>query len=87
MSSVCDNNEERGNTDNGLFGMEYIGFSKVDFYYYNRTGFYLYRNTITDILYILYDSKEKCQLTEMHDPETGLPLTYKRYLEMVEKQN
>lgn len=44
----------------------------------------LYRDTNTDVLYIYQDSR--AGLIEMHDPETGLPLTYKRYLEMAEKQ-
>ncbi len=40
----------------------------------------LYRDRNTDVLYILYDIR--AGLTEMHDPETGLPLTYERYKEM-----
>lgn len=86
MSSVCDNYGKKKNTDNGLFGMERIGFSITSLSAnYGYLGFCLYRNTVTDVLYIQYDGREKGGLTEMHDPETGFPLTYKRYLEMAKE--
>lgn len=88
MSSVYDNCGKRENTNNGLFRMEKIGFSVTNLCAkYDYLGFCLYRNTVSDVLYIQYNGREKGGLTEMHDPETVLPLTYKRYLEMVEKQN
>lgn len=40
----------------------------------------LYRDTNTDVLYIHQDPR--AGLIEMHDPETGLPMTYERYKEM-----
>lgn len=45
-------------------------------------GFCLYRNTVTDVLYLFQWSNSRGGLTEMSDPVTGLPLTYERYLEL-----
>ena len=41
-----------------------------------------YRDTTTDIMYVCFTGYRKAGLTEMHDPETGLPLTYTRYMEI-----
>lgn len=41
---------------------------------------YLYRDMITDVLYM---GSEEGGLEAMLDPETGLPLTYTRYMELV----
>ncbi|MDO4452736.1 MAG: hypothetical protein E6686_10280 [Lachnospiraceae bacterium] len=61
----------------GLFEMEYI----------DRTVcFELYRNKTTDTLYILYSYNRQGGLIEMHDPETGLPLTYERYKEIYQEK-
>ena len=42
----------------------------------------IYRNTYTDVLYLWIDEYKSAGLVEMNDPETGLPLTYKRYKEI-----
>lgn len=42
----------------------------------------IFRNVYTDVLYLWCDEYEAGGLVEMHDPETGLPLTYKRYKEI-----
>ena len=41
-----------------------------------------YRDTTTDVMYMCFMGRRKAGLTEMHDPETGLPLTYTRYMEI-----
>ena len=46
-----------------------------------QEAFCIYRNTITDVLYLWIDDYKAGGLEEMHDPETGLPLTYKKYKE------
>lgn len=49
-------------------------------------GVTVYRNTVTDVLYLwISDNTYKGGLTEMSDPETGLPLTYERYMELYAK--
>lgn len=42
----------------------------------------IFRNVYTDVLYLWCDEYEAGGLVEMHNPETGLPLTYKRYKEI-----
>lgn len=60
--------------DNG--GMELVG-EGVD-------GFYYYRDSVTDVMYLWKVGGYKGGLTTMLDPETGLPLTYARYMELSE---
>lgn len=48
---------------------------------YNFT-FSIYRNVVTDVLYLWADSFRAGGFQEMHDPETGLPLTYEKYKEL-----
>lgn len=43
--------------------------------------FTYYRDKVTDVMYICYDEYDSGGLLEMHDPNTGLPLTYQQYLE------
>lgn len=45
--------------------------------------FYYYRDIVTDVVYIRTSTGET--LTAMLDPDTGLPLTYTRYLELYEE--
>lgn len=47
----------------------------------NEGVFTYYRDKATDVIYICYDEYDSGGLIEMHDPNTGLPLTYQRYLE------
>jgi len=64
-------------------GMEYIGYSEgtmpgtmdIDKFLY-------YRDVVTDVMYVLYKEYRKGGMTAMLDPETGLPLTYTRYMEL-----
>lgn len=61
-------------------GMEFVG-GYVD----NDNGgreFYYYRDIVTDVMYVCFNGYRKGGLTEMSGPETGLPLTYARYLEL-----
>lgn len=50
--------------------------------------FYYYRDLTTDVLYLRYGKKAGHAgiggLTVMLDPETGLPLTYTRYMDLYE---
>lgn len=61
------------------FEMELVGRS-------SDGSFDYYRDIVTDVLYVRY--REKIMdagmggLTMMSDPETGLPLTYTRYMEI-----
>lgn len=49
------------------------------------SDFILFHNTVTDVLYLWKSQLKQAGLTEMSDPETGLPLTYERYLQLQEK--
>lgn len=42
----------------------------------------IYHNVYTDVPYLWVDEYKSGGLVEMHDPDTGLPLTYERYKEM-----
>lgn len=67
-----DRNANQEPTNQELFdgGLECISTSKHIYYY---------RDIVTDVMYVRCYSSG---LTEMSDPETGLPLTYTRYLEL-----
>lgn len=39
------------------------------------------REPVTDVLYLVYDEMNSGGITAMLDPETGLPMTYTKYLE------
>ena len=67
--------------------MEYLGQSDgyTETFTKNTDTFYYYRDTVTDIMYVTFEEYYKGGLSEMHDPETGLPLTYTRYLELAEQ--
>ena len=60
-----------------VFGMELIS---------SDSDFDLYRESFSDVLYILYSRKSGYAgmggLTVMLDPLTGLPLTYSNYLDL-----
>lgn len=68
-----------------LFNLELVGKAKVD----DDTFFY-YRDLVTDVIYLRAGRKVmnagQGGLTVMLDPETGLPLTYARYLEIAEER-
>ena len=65
-----------------LFNIEHIACSD---------DFCLYRDTLTDVLFLCYDLRLGYSgaggLTYMPDPETGLPLTYAKYLELKTNEN
>lgn len=63
-------------SDEQLFTIEEVGYDEVFIYY---------RDTVTDVLYLNYAAGYKGGLTTMEDPETGLPLTYTRYMELASK--
>ena len=46
--------------------------------------FTYYRDAITDVMYLCYYNYNGGGLTVMLDPETGLPLTYVRFVELYE---
>ena len=82
------NNTHQFTTDNKPFEMEYIGRS-------TKHGFDYYRDTVTDVVYLLHQFNSKSSyagaggsgLTVMLDPETGLPMTYTRYMALYNAQN
>lgn len=45
-------------------------------------GYTYYRDTVTDVMYIWRWSTNRGGLTEMSDPETGMPLKYERYKQL-----
>ena len=68
---------EENPTDNIVFELEKVWSGQT-----GCLGVHHYRDTTTNIMY-LYDSGFKSGgYTVMPDPETGLPLTYDRYLEI-----
>lgn len=71
MSSEFERNDSDSAAGEHFMQMQSVGFS--------GSGTYL-RDEVTDVMY--YYSNGIC---EMHDPETGLPLTYARYQELSEK--
>lgn len=68
-----------------LVKMELIGKSEVDMDF--EEFFFYYRDVATDVMYVRASRKVMNAglggLTVMLDPETGLPLTYTRYMEIV----
>lgn len=67
-------------------GMEVIGICEGHNNRENKQDtFTYYRETTTDVMYICYEEYRKGSLNVMMDPETGLPLTYSRYMELTEK--
>lgn len=46
----------------------------------------IYRNVYTDVLYLWMDEHESGGLVEMHEPQTGFPLTYEKYKDYMENQ-
>ena len=47
----------------------------------DQSFFTYYRDKVTDVVFVCYDEYGSGGLIEMHDPNTGLPLTYEKYLE------
>lgn len=81
--ATANNNNANANAETNkekscFFGVEKIGQKHVgqDVYYY--------RDVATDVIYI---GTYKGGLVAMQDPETGLPLTYTRYVELYEENN
>ena len=47
-------------------------------------NFYYYRETATDVMYIVGFNSTGAGITPMVNPDTGLPMKYSEYLELVE---
>lgn len=66
------------------FEMELVGRS-------SEGRFFYYRDTVTDMMFLFCRSSTANSqgggLTLMLDPETGLPLTYDRYMEIYGEQS
>lgn len=75
-SVQLDSNEENNDFSFQMEPLYVSGISDV---------FTVYRNTVTDVLYLWISDTYRGGLTEMSDPETGLPLTYARYMELYAK--
>lgn len=66
-------------------GMEVVGICEGHYSSDKKQDtFTYYREVTTDVMYICYEEYRKGSLTVMIDPETGLPLTYSRYMELIE---
>lgn len=70
LSCSADNAE---NTKSRSWNLEYIEDSS---YYGVR------REPVTNTMYLIYSTPNGVGITAMLDPDTGLPLTYDRYLEL-----
>lgn len=68
-------------------GLEFIGYSTGYTKGTDTDHFYYYRDIVTDVMYVCFEDYRKGGITEMHDPETGLPLTYTRYLALIDQAN
>ncbi len=81
---VVQTNKEKEILANSVGGMEtitiYEGYSNNKS---KKDTFTYYREITTDVMYICYEEYRKGSLTVMLDSETGLPLTYSRYLELI----
>lgn len=68
--------------------MEYLGYSAHNG---SSATFYYYRDTITDVMYVLFREKDGYAgmggLTVMLDPENGLPLTFARWQEIYNQKS
>lgn len=51
---------------------------------YGDISYRYYKDSTTDIMFVDFSDKP---LAQMEDPETGLPLTYEKYLEYQEQGN
>lgn len=65
--------------DSGSFGMLLVAEG--------ANGFMYYRDSVTDVLYLWKDDFNSGGLTTMQDPESGLPLTYARYMALNEEKS
>lgn len=78
VTSMSDTDVTLTESDNA-FEMELVGESSEGYFKY-------YRDIVTDVLYVEYAQKVGYAglggLTVMLDPESGLPLTYARYMEI-----
>ena len=76
---VTDTPEDMADTDEKTYSN---GLEKV----LEMKNFYYLRDKVTDVMYICYREKIAYSgmggMTAMLDPESGLPLTYERYLEL-----
>jgi len=63
-------------------GMEFVGYSRGYYEGTNTDAFTYYRDVVTDVMYVCFEEYNKGGMTVMQDPETGLPLTYTRYMEL-----
>ena len=87
MQERTQKQEEEKIIANFTGGMEVVGICEG---HYNngkeQDTFTYYREVTTDVMYICYEEYRKGSLTVMMDPETGLPLTYSRYIELTKKE-
>lgn len=61
------------------------GMERVDPFHgsgFRDEKFVYWRDVVTDVMYVAFKFMNAGGMTVMLDPETGLPLTYARYLEL-----
>lgn len=78
-SSALASEEIKTSDVSAPFDLEYVGVDYDDDFYY-------YRDTTTDVLFLVSERRSTYALgagiTTIPDPETGLPMTYTRYMEI-----
>lgn len=67
-----------------VFEMEPVGYARGYREGGNTDKFTYYRDVVTDVMYICFEEYNKAGMTVMQDPETGLPLTYARYMDLAQ---
>lgn len=72
-SSTSPTETQTEDAPSGLFYMERVGYD---------SNFEFYRDPVTDVLYLCLSGYSETGVITMQDPETGLPLTYSRYMEL-----
>lgn len=63
-------------------GMEFVGYFRGYNERMDADVFTYYRDVVTDVMYVCFEEYAKGGMVVMQDPETGLPLTYTRYLDL-----
>lgn len=89
VTDTSNANDNTSEGDNAVQpGMEYLGYSAHNG---SSATFYYYRDTITDVMYVLFREKDGYAgmggLTVMLDPENGLPLTFVRWQEIYNQKS
>ena len=75
LLSSCSNSNEADPAENVMFKLEEVWSNKND-------SIGIYRDVTTNIVYLRDNVAQRGGYTVIPNPETGLPLTYDRFLEI-----